>query len=129
LLKQLEEIDDRSFNILAENLYKNGLPVLLNKKLIEQWINDFPNELKIIKKQLRKTSNIENYITLNLLYSLLLDADKSEVVIGDLKAFERRNYNDENWVKNYLSKMNYSDSFINQLRKQAFEEVDSYNMI
>lgn len=128
LLKQLEEIDDRSFNILAENLYKNGLPVLLNKKLIEQWINDFPNELKIIKKQLRKTSNIENYITLNLLYSLLLDADKSEVVIGDLKAFERRNYNDENWVKNYLSKMNYSDSFINQLRKQAFEEVDSYNI-
>ncbi|MFN3247533.1 MAG: CRISPR-associated endonuclease Cas3'', partial [Leptonema sp. (in: bacteria)] len=128
LLKQLEEIDDRSFNILAENLYKKGLPVLLNKKLIEQWINDFPNELKPIKRQLRKTSNIENYITLNLLYSLLLDADKSEVVIGDLKAFERRNYNEENWVKNYLSKMNYSDSFINQLRKQAFEEVDSYNI-
>ena len=128
LLSQVEEMDESSFQTLAKNLKENGLPILLNKNLIKEWIINFKSELRNIKKLLRKTATIENYILMNLLYSLLLDADKSEVLIEDWDIFERKSYDEENWVKNYLSKMNYSDSFINQLRKQAFDEVDSYQI-
>ncbi len=128
LLNQLEEIEDAPFKILAKKLYEFGLPILLDKSTIKQWIIDFKKELKNIKKLLRNTSNIKNYITLNLLYSLLLDADKSEVLINNPKVFERKIYDDESWVKNYLSKKKFDNSFINQLRKQAFEEVDSYQI-
>jgi len=126
LLNQINDIDDLEFKILAEHLFAYGLPIKLNKDTIKQWIQNFAYELKYFKRELRQSSEIKNYIILNLLYSLLIDADKTDAVIGDRKAFERKNYEDKEWVKNFLSRFAQPSNLINQLRNQAYHEVDSH---
>jgi CRISPR-associated endonuclease/helicase Cas3 len=126
LLNQIDDIDDSEFKILAEHLLTYGLPIKLDKNKIKQWIQNFNQELKSLKRDLRQSLEIKNYITLNLLYSLLIDADKTDVVIGNKEAFERKNYEGREWVKNFLSRINPPSIFINQLRNQAYHEVDSH---
>lgn len=128
LQKQLDDIDESAFTILSNKLYLEGLPVLLNKELIQKWIGNFKNDIKTLKRLLRKNSNIKNYITLNLLYSLLIDADKSEVVIGDLKSFQRKVYEDKHWVDNYLPSVQSKQEFISKLRGQAYTEVNNHEI-
>jgi len=126
LLGQVEDIDDSKFNILAEHLLSFGIPVKLDKNTIKEWIKSFSRELRSFKRELRQNLEIKNYITLNLLYSLLIDADKSDAVVGKREAFERKNFEGSEWVKNFLSKFNHSLNFINKLRNQAFNEVNSH---
>jgi len=126
LLDQIDDIDDSEFKILAEHLFAYGLPIKLNRDIIKQWIQNFAYELKSLKRELRQSSEIKNYIILNLLYSLLIDADKTDTVIGDRKAFERKTYEDKEWVKNFLSLCNPPLNFINQLRNQAYQQVNSH---
>jgi len=126
LLGQVEDIDDSKFNILSEHLLSFGLPVKLDKNTIKEWIKSFSRELRSFKRELRQSLEIKNYITLNLFYSLLIDADKSDAVVGKREAFERKNFEDSEWVKNFLSKFNHSLNCINKLRNQAFNEVNSH---
>ncbi len=53
LFDQLESINQDSFSVLTKTVYEAGLPLLLDKQTISSWINNFPNELKIIKRSLR----------------------------------------------------------------------------
>jgi len=128
LKKQLHDINENSFQILSQKLYHAGLPVILSKELIQTWIENFRLETKSLKKLLRKNSDIKSYVLLNLLFSLLLDADKSEVVVNDMKSFEMRNYEDVHWVDNYLSKARFENNFINELRSQAYQEVSNFKI-
>lgn len=122
--KQCRSIDDKSFSILAEKLYKVGLPLLLSKESISRWINDFVEESRHIKKYLRKISNgASNYIILNLLYSILLDSDKSDVVIKDASIFKRPDCIRGNLVDNYKAKASFPLSPINTLREKAYHEI------
>jgi CRISPR-associated endonuclease/helicase Cas3 len=128
LQNQLDDIDETKFSVLAKHLFACDLPIKLDKNIIRKWIQDFDQELKYYKKRSRQGFEIKSYIILNLLYSLLIDADKTDAVVGDKEAFERKNYKDKDWVKNFLSKFNPSQNFINQLRKKAYDEVSSYKI-
>jgi len=128
LLRQLNDIDESSFNVLAEHLKVYGLPIKLNKNIIKEWVENFDKELKSFRRELRLGSDIKNYIILNFLYSLLIDADKSDVVIGNEEVFKRKKYEDTEWVKNFLSGFPDQLSSINQLRKQGYEEVERHNI-
>lgn len=124
LQRQLESIDDTAFAILADKLFKAGLPLMLDKTLISQWIDNFSKELNAFRKVLRNlNSNLKNYITLNLLYSLLLDSDKSNVVVQDPSVFKRRCVEDRDWVKNYMAAVIFPPSPINSIRTKAYQEV------
>lgn len=124
LLKQLESINTESLDILSERLFKAGLPMVLSKQTISLWIDDFIRESRHIKKYLRKINNeVSHYISINLLYSLLLDADKSDVVIKDTALFERKVLKNADWVDNYKAKVAFPDSPINNLREKAYCEV------
>jgi len=68
-------------------------------------------------------SDIGHYIILNLLYSILIDSDKSDVVIKNLSVFERRVLEGRDWVKKYMTTVDFPPSPINSLRTKAFEEV------
>jgi CRISPR-associated endonuclease/helicase Cas3 len=125
LLNQIDDIDESAFNRLTDHLLAYGLPIKLDKNIIEEWARGFNQELKSFNRILRQSSEIKNYIILNLLYSLLIDADKSDAVIGDKEAFERKNYEDNEWVKDYLSRFDPPLNFINQLRNKAYHDVDS----
>ena len=124
LHNQVEGIDDNKFSILADNLFKAGLPVLLNKQIIGSWIDNLGKELKPLKKCIRGLDNgTVGFITLNLLYSLLLDADKSDVVIRDISLFERKESISGNLVDNYKARSSFKDSPINYLREKAYQEI------
>lgn len=124
LRRQCENIDDIRFSILAERLHSAGLPLLLTKEIILRWINGFLAESLRIKKYLRKISNgTSNYIILNLLYSILLDSDKSNVVIRDVSIFKRKDALSASLVDNYKTNISFPDSPINKLREMAYHEI------
>lgn len=124
LYKQLESIDDTAFAILADKLLKAGLPLIIDKTIISQWIDNFRKEITTFRRVLRNlNSDLKNYITLNLLYSLLLDADKSDVVVKDMSVFERSPCDDSNWVDSYMETVQFPPSPLNAMRKRAYEEV------
>jgi CRISPR-associated endonuclease/helicase Cas3 len=124
LHKQLESIADESFSIFCSRLYSAGLPLLLNKQIISQWIDGFAKESRQIKKYLRNINNaVSNYITLNLIYSILLDADKSEVVVKDKIVFNRKKFNSAEWVHTYKKQTIFPESPVNILREKAYHET------
>ncbi len=126
---QIESIDENKFSILAERIHGAGLPLLLSKEIIERWVDNFITELKSIKKHIRKLNHeTTNFIILNLLYSLLIDADKSDVIIRDISVFKRMESISGNLVDNYKAKSTFADSPINNLREKAYIEITQSNI-
>ncbi len=124
LHKQLESIENKGFSVICSRLYSAGLPLLLNKQIISQWIDGFTGESRQNKKYLRNINNaVSNYITLNLIYSILLDADKSEVVVKDKIVFNRKEVNSIEWVHTYKKQTIFPESPINILREKAYHET------
>lgn len=124
LYKQLESIDDKNFSILADELFKAGLPLVLKKEIIEKWISEFQNELKCIKRKIRKLdNNIENFVTLNFIYSILLDADKSDAVGIDPSKFYKREDLPSDIVDKAKKFILFPETPINYLKEKAYNEV------
>jgi len=124
LYKQLESIEDRGFSFICSKLHDAGLPLLLNKHAISQWVDGFTKESRQIKKMFRSMNiNFSNYITFNLIYSILVDADKSEVVVKDKSIFNRNDISSVNWVDNYMRQTIFPESPINSLREEAYQET------
>jgi len=124
LHKQLKSIHDEGFSVICSRLYSAGLPLYLNKQIISQWFDGFARESRQTKKMLRNINNdVSNYITLNLIYSILLDADKSEVVVKDKTVFNRKEFNSAEWVNSYKNQTIFPESPINILREKAYHET------
>jgi CRISPR-associated endonuclease/helicase Cas3 len=124
LHRQLESIDDAAFTVLTNQLSSAGLPLIKDKVVIAQWITGFSRELRSFKRLVRELrSDMRHYIILNLLYSILLDSDKSDVVIKDPSVFERRAFENRDWVIKYMETVDFPPSPINSLRTKAFEEA------
>lgn len=129
LHKQLESIANEGFSVLCNRLYSAGLPLLLNKPIISQWIEGFAGESRQIKKYFRNINNaVSNYITLNLIYSILLDADKSEVVVKDKNVFNRKKINSTEWVHTYKKQTIFPESPVNILREKAYQETLNHDI-
>lgn len=129
LHKQLGSIEDEGFSVICNRLYIAGLPLLLNKQIISQWFDGFVGESRQIKKYLRNINNaVSNYITLNLIYSILLDADKSEVVVKDKIIFNRKEFNSTEWVHTYKKQTISHESPINILREKAYRETLNHDI-
>lgn len=128
LYKQLKSIDDKKFSILVQKLRQAGLPLISDNPTttIETWINEFQKSFKSLKKEIRNLNgNIENFIILNFIYSILLDADKSDAVGIELSEFTKRVNIPSVIVDNYKNKnvASFQDSPINYLRENAYKEV------
>ncbi|WP_245523260.1 CRISPR-associated helicase Cas3' [Thermodesulfobium narugense] len=133
LNKQIDSIDDKKFSILCEKIKVRGLNRLLTKHVLYDWFNNFEKELSSLRPKIRRlNSDPRNYIKLNFLFSLLIDADKSDVVIGNLDSFTKRNNINPNAVDVFLKGRNFLPSPINDLRMKAYNEVvgkiESFNI-
>jgi len=124
LNKQLDSIDEQAFSVISYRLFMAGLPVRLDKNIISNWINSFKWEIRSFRKVIRNlNSSLEYYINLNLLYSLLLDADRTDIVVREISIIDRKIYDDENWVDYYKNSVNFPWSPLNELRQKAYEEA------
>lgn len=129
LRQQLESIEGKSFDILARKLLEAGTSVLLSKAVIARWFDDFIGESKQLKRELRKLNGtVSDYIMLNLLYSLLLDSDKSDVVVREAAIFERKELKSEDWVDNYKAKTLFPASPLNSIREKAYCEAIAHKI-
>ncbi len=122
---QLQSIDEAKFKILSDNLKKAGLNIDLNKTTVANNIENIKNEMRIIRLYLRKIKQREDltyYILINYVFSLLIDADKSEVVVGEISPAYVELMSDA--VDKYKSQISYKDNRINLLRENAYREVN-----
>ncbi|RLF08632.1 MAG: CRISPR-associated helicase/endonuclease Cas3 [Thermoprotei archaeon] len=124
LTKQLRSINTANFAILAQYLFEAGLPTILTKEIISQWIDGLSRELRAYKRALRQNHGAtDNYLLLNATYSILLDADKSDVVLKQPDVFKRETDSiTDNLVDVYKTKNTFQNSPINILRESAYKE-------
>ena len=125
LAYQLESVSEARLSVLARRLFEAGLPVVLTKTVISQWIDNISKELRSYKKAFRKNDGTAyNYLWLNLIYSILIDADKSDVVLKDTSFFLRKpDVISADLVDTFKSKKTFDDSPINSLRESAYKET------
>lgn len=124
LKKQLKSIDDKKFEILASNLKEYGFNIFLTKDIIYQWIENLPGELRKVKRKLRELdgNDFSLYLTVNLIYSSLIDADKTDVVLGGKRESVDLKIDEENVVI-YKKSKGFPQNTINVLREEAFQDV------
>ncbi|MCX7795053.1 MAG: CRISPR-associated helicase Cas3' [bacterium] len=130
LNKQIDSIDETRFLILAEILRNNGLNVNLNKAVLKECVVYTKEHLIKLRRRFRKIEeekNVEIYLLINLIFSLLIDADKNEVGIKNI--LERRNIEiPHTVVDKYKASKGFKNVYINQLREEAYIEVNSKNL-
>lgn len=125
LLRQVDSIQETKLALVNERLRQAGLNIDITTSHLKEWVLAFQDELRHWRMKLRKLErmkDIEPYILTNFVFSLLIDADKSEVTVG--KNVERPDVDlGANVVDNYKATMNIKDSWLNALRQKAYEEV------
>lgn len=127
---QCESIDNNKFRVLSKRLFEAELYVTLDKEKIFEWIKNFKKDTFKIKEHLRRLrkeiyQDISKYIIINLIYSILIDSDKSSVVIEDEILFKRSEILNSNLVERYKIKNNLPWTPLNELREKAYNEVNS----
>lgn len=127
LFDQLQSIPAPGFSFLCREIKSLGVPVLLNKEIIAGWIDEFTkNESRELRRVIRNLNgNVENYILLNFIYSLLLDADKSAVVVKRKGPFQRGKLNGVEWVNNFRQKEGFLQSPLNKFRDEIYEKINA----
>lgn len=133
LYKQIEGINEEQLKILSSILQSYGLPFEISKNGLKQMVSDFSNKDDFFKLK-RNIRNIGRerqcsfYLIVNLLYSSLLDADKTDVVIGKTPARTNLQLGPD-LIDSYKLCRNFrNDSLINVLREQLYNEVLSHGI-
>ena len=125
--KQIDNINQEKWSILINNLYKYGLPTTLTLQDLKSWIHFFPALMKEERRKWRKMNDLKLYFISNLLFSLLIDGDKTEVVIQSALPSRKQNI-PFHAIQKYRERFRtYETSIINQMRERAFHEVININ--
>jgi CRISPR-associated endonuclease/helicase Cas3 len=124
LNNQLESIDESLFQSLyAEIRRKHPFLPDFALKDFSQWLPNFPSVITQLRRRLRKEKlGLDGYLLLNFLYSLLIDADKSGVVLQEKGYFIRQNLSYDA-VDAYKRRQKWEALEINLLRENAYEEA------
>ncbi|MDW5298890.1 MAG: CRISPR-associated helicase Cas3' [Sedimentibacter sp.] len=85
--------------------------------------NKSRDRIKVKKSGIDSETNLQNYFTMQVLFSLLIDSDKSQVSLGNRELVNRVVI--EANVEKYIKDKGVKNSALNDLRSMAFEEVDS----
>ncbi len=122
--KQLENIDyeelQKIFDISLSNIKIRDIADIL----IKNYKNDiFKKDKKIIRDELKNNEDLSIYFITQLLYSVLLNADKSDVILDKDKSIERQNI-DPNIVDNFKKKeFIINQNTIHKLRDEIYNEI------
>jgi CRISPR-associated endonuclease/helicase Cas3 len=135
LIMQYNSIDVR----LKDKLIQLGLnKIVLDEvfsgnsyKFVEELIKFFTvrrrgklPSLKGLKKlkEDNEQHDLYNYFMIQFFYSLLIDSDKSQVVLGDTKSAKRFHFNVD--VKEYIYRLDSKLTDLNKMRTEALLEVE-----
>ncbi|SNZ10678.1 CRISPR-associated helicase, Cas3 family [Persephonella hydrogeniphila] len=126
LQKQIKSIDKEEFKIFLKNVKLQDKNII-NFSFEEIDLDQIKQNLRKIKRFTRKLKNqksLEYYINTVLLFSLLLDADKSDVGIKTDKniLFKEIQINPK-IVDNFVKNLSTTKTHIINLREKAYKEV------
>lgn len=127
--EQLAGIDPVQFDLLLNELQRYGLAEYFSYEKLKQWFTDIKTEnLRIKAKTLRNKQELTQYFLTDFFYSLLVDADKSEVAIGveSILKVKRKELNSD-LVGQFKQQQSFKMTPLNQLREQAYQEVVNQN--
>lgn len=130
LLKQIEAIDFEKLNHVYQNLIPTLVEQPFTKSEFEKAVRDLFAQSRQIRRDVMrwndKNESLVPYVQFLLLFSLLLDADKSEAGIMQKEewSFSERYSIPTSLIEVYKKEQNWEHSDINELREQAFKEVD-----
>lgn len=125
LIDQIESIDECKLINLQTQLQKTNPLFQISKEELIYEVQNITRSLRKIKKQLRKLGDkktVENYIAVNYLFSLLIDADKTEVAIGKYTNRPKLQWN-EKLIDRYKSILSIKQSKLNDIRQEAYNEI------
>jgi len=129
LTKQIESID---FELLNITFRKFPYYQTLTKEKCLAWIEALFKEARKIRRKVMKYNRNEDslsiYFQFLFLFSILIDADKSEVGILQKSSFPKRKEFSNQLVKVFKDNQQWQDSKLNKLREKAFQEVDQYEI-
>jgi len=125
LKKQLAAIAPEEFNQLCGEIKYCNLPASLSYEHLQKWFVMLENEnLRSLARKIRRQKKSIYYFLINFFYSLLVDADKTEAVIGQNQAMKlNRTALSSNLVDLYKSEFSFPATPINALREKAYQEV------
>ena len=130
LVDQIKSIDEDKLLILNEKLKAEGLARDITISSMLEWVALIRDDLKAMRRSFRKLDrekSIGPYLMTNFIFSLLIDADKSEVVLNELP--KRRPPDiDYTIVDKYKSTLDIIKSHVNNLREYAYKEVLSQEL-
>lgn len=123
--------DEEVLKKQVENLYHQHLSFLPYWDIVHKKLKEIHKTWKLrkifIHQLLKKENNVLPYLIQHLLYSLLLDADKHEVTVGQLK----RNSFLPDMIEIYRKKMGFSnpkqqiDIFRNEIYQKVINQAKS----
>ncbi len=140
LLEQIDSIEPNKFKILLTNLAQDfeidfpSFQKVFSSNVLENFKkfvlnfqkNKYPLQ-EVIFKYINNLNSLENYIIVNTIFSILLDADKSDVVLDNKEILESRFELSKDLVTSYINSENFlstqTQTFLNYLRKDAYSEV------
>lgn len=123
---QTKNIDSTNYTKLLYNLLPEGFPRVYSTDQITEWINNFCDLSKTIIplaiRNLYSNKSFYYYYLENLLFSLLIDADKTEVTVGRVP---------DRWSKQipftiidkYKENQKFESTQLNKLRETAYKEI------
>jgi CRISPR-associated endonuclease/helicase Cas3 len=139
LREQLSSIDEEKFNIVLKHIasyYADIEKILpkISKNILLNVLNHLSESVLDFRRKIRRIladeRSVHNYLLINLASSILLDADKSDVVVNDYNFFLKRYKFSGDLVDSYFQKITFRESKINHLRSQAYcEVINSINEI
>lgn len=123
--QQASSINPEKFATLIQNINQDGFELNLNLEHFKAWVDSdlkcILKDLKRIHKQLEPSAF--NYFLVNIIYSILLDADKSDVVVQNEQVYSLRGELPSDLVDSYKTSVQFLDSPINHLREEAYREI------
>lgn len=129
LVKQINSID---FQLLNETFQSFRFYKPLSRDNCLRWIDELFDESRKIRRKIMKYNRekvpIQLYVQYIFLFSILIDADKSEAGIIQREFFPKRRTVNNMIIKNYKNKQNWQNNSLNRLREKAFTEVEQHKM-
>ena len=128
ILVDLNKLFKELINFFPEEIV-NFLPALDE---LYSWVNTFNDELRTIrfkqyknfyKKNNNETENLSDYFKFVFMYSIVVESDKSQVVIGKIKS--RDNSVPVDLIKKYKYLKKWKKTKLNDLRETAFKEIEA----
>jgi CRISPR-associated endonuclease/helicase Cas3 len=131
LKNQINAIDKEKFNLFFNNLniQKKDILTFSFEDIDFDKINKKLREVKRFLRNLEDKKSLDYYLKTLLLFSLFLDADKSDVGIKIDKSILFKEMDlESSLVDRYIKTFSRSDNNINDLRQKAFEEITNQDI-